>query len=143
MIRSLLSVLSGITVLTLAAFAIEAALNPLLLWIFPGALPGPEALSSNPWVRTLTFAYGLMCVATGGNVAARVAQRLPVQHAAAMGIIQSGLTIVAMVSPVANHASRWVWITTAILVIPAALMGGVVYKHRKPNDGLETASASA
>jgi MFS family permease len=132
----MLSVLAGIVVLTVASFAIEAVLNPLLLWVFPEALPGPEALSSNPWVRTLMFAYGLMCVAAGGYVTAWIARRLPVQHAAAMGIIQLGLTIVAMLSSVANHASRWVWIVTAILTIPAALVGGVVYKRRKPNDGL-------
>ena len=143
MLRSLLSVLAGIAVLTVASFAIEAAVNPLLIRVFPEALPGPEALSSNPWVRTLMFAYGLTCVAAGGYVAARVARRLPVQHAAAMGIFQSGLTIVAMLSPVANHASRWVWIMTAILTIPAALVGGVVCKRRRPNDGLEKAPASA
>src|SRR5215469_1947856 len=40
MVRSVLSVLAGIAVLTLASFAIEAALNPLLLRAFPEALPG-------------------------------------------------------------------------------------------------------
>ncbi|MGH9645232.1 MAG: hypothetical protein ACRD4E_00325 [Bryobacteraceae bacterium] len=138
-IRSVLSVLAGIVVLTVASFAIEAVLNPLLIRVFPEALPSSEALSSNLWVRTLMFAYGLMCVATGGYVAARVARRLPVQHAAVMGIIQAGLTVMAMLSPVANHASRWVWIITAILTIPAALVGGVVCKRRKPNDGLACA----
>jgi len=33
--------------------------------------------------------YGLMCVAADGYVAARVARRLLVKHAAAMGIIQA------------------------------------------------------
>src|SRR5215471_5043276 len=131
MVRSVLSVLAGIAVLTLASFAIEAALNPLLLRVFPEALPGPEALSSNPWARALTFAYGLMCVAAGGYVAARVAQRLPIQHAAAMGIIQAALTIMAMLSPIGNHASRSQWIIIAILSLPAALGGGVVYRGRK------------
>jgi hypothetical protein len=143
MIRSLLSVLAGIVVLTAASFAIEAALDPLLLRAFPQALPGPEALSSNLWVRALTFAYGLMCVAAGGYVAARLARRLPLKHAAAMGIIQAGLTIMAMLSPVGNHASRLVWIMTGILTIPAALVGGVVYKGRNSNDGLGKAPASA
>ena len=143
MVRSMLSVLAGIAVLTAASFAIEAALNPLLLRVFPDVLPGPEALSSNPWVRALTFAYGLMCVTAGGYVAARVAGRLPVTHAAVMGIIQAGLTIMATLSPVGNHASRLQWVITAILSIPAALLGGVVYKGRKSNDGLEKAPASA
>ena len=84
MVRSVLLVLAGIAVLTLASFAIEAALNPLLLQAFPEALPGPEALASNPWVRALMFAYGLMCVATGGSIAAGVARQLPVTHASVM-----------------------------------------------------------
>jgi hypothetical protein len=143
MVRSVLSVLAGIAVLTLASFAIEAAVNPLLLRVFPEALPGPEALSSNPLVRALTFAYGLLCVFAGGYIAARVARRLPVKHTAVMGIIQAGLTIMAMLSPVGNHASRLQWIIAAILSIPAALVGGVAYKSDKPNDRLEKAPASA
>lgn len=142
MVRGVLSVLAGIAVLTVASFAIEAAVNPLLLRTFPEALPGPEALSSNLWVRALTFAYGLICVAAGGYVAARVARRLPVKHAAAVGIVQAGLTIMAMLSPVGNHASRFVWILTAILSVPAALAGGVVYRTRKPHDQLKKAPAS-
>jgi hypothetical protein len=143
MLRSVLSILAGIAVLTVTSFAIEAAVAPLLLRVFPQALPGPEALSSNPWVKTLTFAYGFVCVAAGGYVAARVALRLPIRHAAAMGIVQAGLTIVAMLSPVANHASRLQWVTTAVLSIPAALVGGTLYKRRKPDEELEKASASA
>jgi hypothetical protein len=49
MIRSVLSILAGIAVLTVASFAIEAALNPLLRRAFPETQPGSEALSSNPW----------------------------------------------------------------------------------------------
>ena len=142
MVRSIVSVLVGIAVLTAASFAIEAALNPLLLRAFPEALPGPEALSSNPWVRLLMFGYGLLCVAAGGYVAASIARRLPVRHAAAVGILQSALTVMALLSPVGAHASLWVWILTAILSIPAALVGGVVWKYRSTN-GLQKASASA
>ena len=143
MVRSVLSVLAGIAVLTVTSFAIEAAVNPLLIRAFPETLPGPEALSANPWVRTLTFAYGLMCVAAGGFITALVAQRRPVTHAAAMGVVQAGLTILAMLSPVADHASRVQWIVIAILSIPAAIVGGVIYKGRKSNDGLEQAPTGA
>lgn len=143
MLRSVVSVLAGIAGLTVASFAIEAMLNPLLLRVFSDALPGQEALSSNQWVRALTFAYGLICVAAGGYITARIAERVPVQHAAAMGIFQAGLTIMAMLSPVGNHASRLQWITTAILTVPAAVVGGAVYKARKPDERLEKASASA
>jgi hypothetical protein len=127
MFRSILSVLAGIAVLTAASFAIEAALTPLLLRIFPQALPDPAAVSANHWVRALTFAYGLGCVAAGGYVAARIARRLPIRHAAAMGIVQAGLTIAAMFSPEGSHASRLQWIAIALLTIPAALAGGALY----------------
>jgi hypothetical protein len=130
MFRSVLSVLAGIAVLTAASFAIEAAVAPLLLRIFPQALPNPAALSTNQSVRILTFAYGLMCVALGGYVAARIARRLPVRHAAAMGIVQAGLTIAAMLSPEGSHASRLQWIAIALLTIPAASAGGLLVSFR-------------
>jgi hypothetical protein len=50
--------LAGIVVLTVALFAIEVALDPLLLRLVPRALPDLAALSANQWVRTFTFAYG-------------------------------------------------------------------------------------
>jgi len=141
MLRSVLSVLAGIAVLTAASFAIEAVVNPLLLRAFPQALPSPAALASNPWVRMFTFAYGLTCVAAGGYVAARIARRLPVQHAAAMGFVQAGLTIAAMLSPEASHASRMQWIAIAVLSIPAAVAGGFLYKGKKLHEGLEKTPA--
>ena len=130
--------------LMVTSFAVETALDPLLLRVFPQALPSPKALSANQWVRTLTFAYGFFCVAAGGYVAARLARRLPIRHAVAMGIFQAGLTIAAMLSPEANHASPLQWITTALLSIPAAVTGGILYnKGRKPDEGLEKAPARA
>ena len=138
MLRSVLSVLAGIAVLTAASFAIEAAVDPLLLRVFPQSLPGPEALASNLWVKGLTFAYGLTCVAAGGYVTALIARRRPLEHAAAMGIIQAGLTIAAMLSPVGNHASRLQWIVTAFLSIPAALLGGILYQRKSPDQKLVT-----
>ena len=130
MFRSIVSVLAGIAVLTIASFAIEAAVDPLLLRAFPDALPRPEALSENLWVRALTFLYGLICVAAGGYVAVRIARRRPLAHAATLGIVQAGLTIAAMLSPLAYHASAWVWVATAILSVPAALAGGAIYAER-------------
>jgi hypothetical protein len=126
MLRSVLSVIAGIAVLTATSFAIEAVIK---------AIAGPTALSTNHWVRTLTFVYGLMCVAAGGYVAARIARRLPIKHAAAMGVAQAGLTIMAMLSPEANHASRSQWITIAILSIPAAVIGGALYNHGESLQG--------
>jgi hypothetical protein len=48
MILRVLSIVAGIAVLTVASFVIDVALDFLLLRVFPQALPGPEALSSNP-----------------------------------------------------------------------------------------------
>jgi hypothetical protein len=141
MIRSVLAVLAGVVVLTLTS--IEFAVNPLLMWGFPETLPNAEALSSNVWVRVLTYSYGMLCVAAGGYCAAIIAGRRPVTHAAALGLVQAGLTILAMFSPVESHASRLQWIIIAILSVPAALVGGLVYKGRKTDDGLEKAPASA
>jgi hypothetical protein len=59
-----------------------------------------------------------------------------------MGIFQAGLTIAALLSSEANHASRMQWITIAILSIPAALASGFLYKGTKLNEGLEKAPAS-
>ena len=143
MLRSVLAVLAGIVVLTATSFAIEAAVDPLLLRLFPIALPGPEALASNPWVKALTFGYGLLCIATGGYVAARLARRMPFRHAVAMGIVQAGLTIMAMLSPVGNHASRVQWIITAILSIPAAVAGGIVHKRPNAPEALRKVTAGA
>jgi hypothetical protein len=77
-----------------------------------------------------TFVDGLARVA-GGYVAARVVRRLPIKHAAAMGILQAGLTIAAMLSPETNHAPRMQWIMIAILSIPAALAGEFLYEGKK------------
>jgi hypothetical protein len=140
-LRSVLSVLVGIVILTAASFAIEAVVNSLLLRAFPQVLPNPAALSSNQWARMLTFAYGFTCVAAGGYVASRIARRSPIKHAAAMGILQAGLTIAAMWSPEASHASRMQWVTIAILSIAAALVGGFLYRGKKLNEGLEKAPA--
>jgi hypothetical protein len=141
-LRSVLSVLAGIVILTALSFVTEAIVNPLLLRAFPYALPNPAALSSNQWVKMLTFAYGFTCVALGGYVASRIARRSPIKHAAAMGILQAGLTIAAMWSPEANHASPMQWVTIAILSIPAALAGGFLHRGKKLNEGLEKAPAS-
>src|SRR5580698_8111309 len=143
MFRSVLSVLAGIALLTAASFAIEAAVDPLWLRLFPQALPGLSSLSTNQWFRIFTLAYGLVCVAAGGYIAARIARQRPILHAAAMGIVQAGLTIAAMLSPEASHASRLQWFTTAILSIPAALAGGALHKRRELGERLDNTPASA
>ena len=110
MLRSILAVLAGIAALSVTSFGIEAAVNA----VFPNA---PKALM---------FAYGFACVAFGGYVTARIAQRRPLPHTAVMALLQAGLTILAMFSPAGNHAPQAQWIATAMLTIPAALLGGAL-----------------
>jgi len=126
MIRSVLAVLAGLVVLIVASFGIELVVNPLLMRAFPHALPNVEALRSNHWTRAFTWGYGQLCVAAGGYVAGRIARRFPVRHALVLGLIQAGLTVLAMFSPEANHASRGEWIAIAVASVVAAVVGGFV-----------------
>jgi len=123
--RSLLAVLAGIAVLTAASFAIEAAVDPLLMLAFPQALPNRAALSYNLPASILLFAYTSLCVAAGGYVAAWIARRSPLWHAAAMGLAQEALTVWAMTS-FGEIAPRRNWIVTLILTIPTAICGGLL-----------------
>ena len=112
MLRSLLAILAGIAVLTITSFAIEAAVNPLLTKAFPAAL------------RIVTLVYTMACVAAGGYVTAWLARRAQVRHALIMGVIESALTILAMLS-FAGHAPLWSWIAGIVLTTPAAWLGGL------------------
>ncbi|MGC1459402.1 MAG: hypothetical protein WA825_14095 [Steroidobacteraceae bacterium] len=131
MLRSVIAVLAGILTLTVLSFAIEAAMDPLLLRLFPHALPNETALGLNPMVRALMAAYGAASILAGGYVTARLARRAPVGHALAMGFLQCALTLVAMLT-LSKHASTWVWLTSAIMAVPAAWIGGLVYARRAP-----------
>jgi hypothetical protein len=68
MIRSVLSVLAGIVVLTVTSFAIEAAVDPLLARIFPNALPDHATITHNLPASMFMFFYTSLCVVAGGYV---------------------------------------------------------------------------
>jgi hypothetical protein len=123
MIRSVLSVLAGIVVLTVTSFAIEAAVDPLLARIFPNALPDHAAITHNLPASVFMFFYTSLCIVAGGYVTGRLARRRPAQHAAVMGAVQAALTVWAMLSfpdvaPLRN------WIVAILLAIPTAWFGG-------------------
>jgi hypothetical protein len=125
MIRSICAVLAGIVVLTVASFAIEAVANPLMLHLFPHALPNASAIPFNPVASLVTLLYTSLCVAAGGYVTAWIARRAPVQHAIITGVVEVVLTVVAMLhfrgmAPLRN------WIATLILTIPVAWLGGAL-----------------
>jgi len=123
MVRSILAVIAGIAALTASSFAIEAVVDPILLHAFPQALPNRAAISSNLPASIVLFVYTSACVVLGGYVAAWIARRSPVWHAAAMGLLQEALTVWAMMS-LGDVAPRRNWIVTLIVTIPMALCGG-------------------
>jgi hypothetical protein len=124
-IRSILAVLAGIATLTAASFAIEAAADPLLLRMFPHALPNRAAISYNLWSALFMFAYTALCVAAGGYVTAWIARRSPVLHAVMTGVIQVALTVWAMMS-LPEQAPLRNWIVAIVLTIPTAWLGGLL-----------------
>ena len=133
-IRSVLAVLAGIVTLTVTSFAIEAAADPLLMWMFPHALPNRAAISYNLWSALLMFSYTFLCVVAGGYVTAWIARRAPVLHALVMGVVQVALTFWAM-KAFADIAPMRNWIVAIALTIPAAWLGGALRARRSAVPG--------
>jgi len=125
MIRSIAAVLAGLIVLTVTSFTIEWAVDPLLLRLFPQALPNQSALETNLYAALFMYFYTALCVAAGGYVTAWVARRLPVAHAVVMGVVELALTAWAM-KVVVVHAPLRNWIVGIVMVIPAAWCGGLL-----------------
>ncbi|HKV04244.1 MAG TPA: hypothetical protein VJO53_03935 [Candidatus Acidoferrales bacterium] len=140
MIRSVLAVLVGIAVLTITSFAIEAAADPLLMRMFPNALPNSAALSHNLPARLFMMAYTMICVAAGGYVTAWIARRSQVRHAVIMGAVQVVLTVWAMFT-LPHQAPLWGWITGMALTVPAAWIGGVI-RAKQGSRELQTVQAA-
>jgi hypothetical protein len=134
MTRSVLAVIAGILTLTVTSFAIEAAADPLLMRLFPHALPNRAAIGQNLGSAIFLVAYTSVCVALGGYVTAWIARRSPMWHAVAMGVVQEALTVWAMLS-LPNEAPLRNWIASLVLTIPVAWCGGLLRaRHAKKND---------
>ena len=133
MIRSILAVVAGLVVLTIVSFAIEAVADPLLMHLFPAALPDAAALASNFPVRLFMLVYTTASIAAGGYVTAWIARRSQLTHAAIMGAIEVAFTLYVMIAvpiPEAHPAPRWAWIAGMILMIPAACFGAAAQGKR-------------
>jgi len=124
MIRSILAVLAGIAVLTATSFAIEAVANPVMMRMFPNALPNQAALSHNLPATLSLFTYTFLCVAAGGYVTAWLARRSKMLHVVIMGVVQVVLTVWAMLS-IPEQAPLRNWIASMVLTVPAAWCGGI------------------
>lgn len=136
MIRSILSVVAGLVALTIVSFAIEAAADPLLMHLFPEALPDAAALAGSLPARLFMVAYTTFAIGVGGYVTAWIARRSQLTLAAIMGAIEVAFTLYVMIAaPFAEvHAApRWSWIAGIVLMIPAACLGAAIRaKHARP-----------
>ena len=129
MLRSALAVVVGLAVILVTSFGIEGAVIPLLLKMFPVALPNEAAMSGNLAVWLFTFPYTLLCVVAAGYVTARLASHHAERHALILGVLQSVLTIPAMLE-FREKSPLWGWIASMVSVIPAAWYGGWLYARR-------------
>ncbi len=143
MIRSALAVLAGIVTLTITSFAIEAAADPLMMRLFPHALPNRAAISHNLPATIFLLAYTALCVAAGGYVTAWLARRSPVLHSLLMGAVQVALTVLAMMSSsLRNEAPLRNWIGALLFTIPAAWCGGLLRAKQIAKERRTSASSS-
>jgi hypothetical protein len=126
-----LAILAGVITLTAISFSIEAIADSLLMKLLPEAFPTRSALSHSLPATAFMFTYGAFSVAAGAYVAAWLARRAPLWHAGAMGVVQSGLTIWAMIA-MWNHAPAIDWIVSLAMALPAALFGGWLRARQVP-----------
>lgn len=133
--RAVMAILAGIVVLTITSFAIEAVADPLLMHLFPHALPTRAAVGQNPWSALFMFAYTALCVAVGGYVTAWIARRAPVLHGLAMGVVQDALTVWAMMA-LREQAPLRNWIVALVLTIPMACLGALLRARQTPLEAL-------
>ena len=127
-VRSILGVLAGIVALTVASFAIEAVADPVMMHMFPNALPNRAALESNLPASIFLFFYTSLCVVLGAYVAAWIAGRAPVLHALIMGAVEIALALMAMAH--FTDLPRRNFIVSLILTLPVAWIGGALRAKR-------------
>ena len=115
--RSAVAVLSGVLILSVAS---------VLFFQITGRPP-----ETWPGARFATFAiaYGAVCAAVAGYVAARMAPRAPLAHAtgfaALLLLIASGSFLIQ-----APGASMWSLVATIFVSVPAAIAGGFLMRKR-------------
>jgi hypothetical protein len=131
MIRSVLAVFTGIVVLTIVSYAIEALANPLTLRLVPDALSDTAPLSHSLPARLFMMAYTIFSIALGGYVTAWIARRAQALHAVIMSAIVLALTAWEMFR-LPHQAPRWSWIMGMILTVPAAWFGAKICARHPP-----------
>jgi len=124
LLRSIVGVVVGIIVLTVASFAIEAVADPVLMHLFPNALPNRAAMEQSLPASLFLFFYTSLCLVLGAYVTAWIAGRAFVLHALIMGAVEFVFTFLAMLH-FANLPRRN-FIVSLIFTIPVAWIGGAL-----------------
>ena len=111
--RSAAAVLGGLLLFSIASVAFfQISGNPPDLW------PGARAAA-------IAIVYGGVFAFIAGDVAARLAPRKPMAHAVAFAALLLAVAA-ASYSIQAEGASMWSLIATAVVSVPAAILGGLV-----------------
>ena len=125
-----------------AADWLGTLLTAPILWVAFGV--GPETadariaeLLAAPEFILSAIMHGSFFTALGGYVAARLAPKAPLRHAAIVGALAAVMAILLAISPGDGPEPAW-WVDAMgyLLAVPAALAGGWLGAWRQGGGGL-------
>lgn len=112
-LRSIGAVVGGYSLLAVAA---------QLLFYFSGHNPhGPASAS----FIILTSIYGFFFAALAGNVAARIAGRLELLHAAVLACLVALIALLSLLADLGNE-SVWSQLAALLFMAPAVMIGAMI-----------------
>ena len=114
--RSILGVFLGYVV-----FAVSAVV------LFHAAGRDPHS-QQDLWFTAAAILYGMAFAAVGGLIAALIAGRRPVLHAAIVGVILAAGALASLVSR-PGAGAIWSQVSAIFLMAPSVFVGGVVAKR--------------
>jgi hypothetical protein len=124
MMKSVLGVVAGLVVFSVALFGMDAAATALMIRIAPDTVSNGSALNQNDLARVLWLVWETSSMAGAGYVTAWIASRSAVRNATIMGAIQMAMTIWALVAIRDADQPLWFWLVGIVFMVPAAWYGG-------------------
>lgn len=126
-IRTPLAIVVGLVVISVIVEPLEAG---LVILLNEGTVPAPERyleIRNQSWFLILKFAYNFAAAAVGGYLAARIAGRWPLLHAATLAALQSLLFFWAISRPeMRAFAPDWAWAGFVIATATGVLAGAAL-----------------
>jgi predicted MFS family arabinose efflux permease len=119
-VRSLFAVAAGFAGTNILSLLADSAFRSLVPHAFDAR---GQSLDSSGLLLTL-LGTGV-CGAIGGYITARIATRQHVVHAAALGIVTLVFGVAASILTW-SRAPAWFHLATLAVIVPAALLGGVI-----------------